>query len=182
MTHDLKALVYVLCLGLRLTISWLVAMHCDLVDMSFLTPAYFIWATWHIWRILIPLEEPPHLTAEYSVNKSNTIAIDAILVANYGQRDACLNDYMYWTAKICKTRNSPPVVACCGSLVQDMSKVIEVCIGAALSAPEGVPGWFRCCMLGSRPSATKIKVLQSYSACTVSQFTSKTPQQITRSI
>ena len=30
---------------------------------------------------------------------------------------------------------------------------------------EGVPGWFRCCMPGSRPSATKIKVLQSYSAC-----------------
>ena len=30
---------------------------------------------------------------------------------------------------------------------------------------KAVPGWFRCCMLGSRPSATKMKVLQSYSAC-----------------
>ena len=66
MSYDLKALVYVLFLGLRLTISWLVSMHCVLVDMSFLTHAYFIWATWHIWRILIPLEEPPHLTADLS--------------------------------------------------------------------------------------------------------------------
>ena len=33
------------------------------------------------------------------------------------------------------------------------------------SPTEGVPGWFRCCMLGSRPSATKMKVLQSYYAC-----------------
>ena len=30
---------------------------------------------------------------------------------------------------------------------------------------EGVPGWFRCCMLGPRPPATKMKVLQSYFAC-----------------
>ena len=44
---------------------------------------------------------------KYSVNKSSTI--DAVLVANYSQTDACLNDY--WTATVGKKRNSPPVVA-----------------------------------------------------------------------
>ena len=33
--------------------------------MSFYTHSCSIWATWHIWRILIPLEEPPHLTADF---------------------------------------------------------------------------------------------------------------------
>ena len=46
---------------------------------------------------------------KYSVNKSSTCIIDAVLVANYGQTDACLNDY--WTATVGKKRNSPPVVA-----------------------------------------------------------------------
>ena len=56
--YDLTTLVYVLLLGLRLTISRLVSMHFVLCrslrileDMSFL-------------RILIQLEEPPHLTAD----------------------------------------------------------------------------------------------------------------------
>ena len=31
----------------------------------------------------------------------------------------------------------------------------------AVVDPEGVPGWFRCYMQDSRPSATKMKVLQS---------------------
>ena len=61
-SYDLTALVYVLLLGLRLnTISRLVSMHfvsCRslriLEDMSFLS---FL-------RILILLEEPPHLTAD----------------------------------------------------------------------------------------------------------------------
>ena len=45
---------------------------------------------------------------KYSVNKSSTCIIDAVLVANYGQTDACLNDY--WTATIGEQRDSPPVV------------------------------------------------------------------------
>ena len=60
-SYDLTALVYVLLLGLRLTISRLVSMHFVLCrflrileDMSFLS---FL-------RILILLEEPPHLTAD----------------------------------------------------------------------------------------------------------------------
>ena len=61
-SYDLTALVYVLLLGLRLTISRLVSMHFVLCrslrileDMSFLS---FL-------RILILLEKPPHLTADY---------------------------------------------------------------------------------------------------------------------
>ena len=45
------ALVYVLLLGLRLAILWLVSMHCLL-------------STCHVSLILIPFEEPPHLTAD----------------------------------------------------------------------------------------------------------------------
>ena len=66
MSYDLKALVYILFLGLRLTILWLVSVHSVSVDMSFLTHTYSIWATWHFWRILIPIEEAPHLTADWS--------------------------------------------------------------------------------------------------------------------
>ena len=64
--YDLTALVYVLLLGLRLTISRLVSMHfvvCRflriLEDMSFLS---FL-------RILNLLEEPPHLTADFAWGK-----------------------------------------------------------------------------------------------------------------
>ena len=60
-SYDLTALVYVLLLGLRLTISRLVSMHFVLCrflrileDMSCLSSL----------RILILLEEPPHLTAD----------------------------------------------------------------------------------------------------------------------
>ena len=68
---DLTALVYVLLLGLRLTISRLVSMNFVLCrslrileDMSFLS---FL-------RILILLEEPPHLTADCeSLNKLETL-------------------------------------------------------------------------------------------------------------
>ena len=59
--YDLTTLVYVLLLGLRLAISRLVSMHFVLCrflrileDMSFLSSL----------RILILLEEPPHLTAD----------------------------------------------------------------------------------------------------------------------
>ena len=62
-SYDLTALVYVLLLGLRLTISRLVSMHFVLCrslrileDMSFLS---FL-------RILILLEEPPHLAADFT--------------------------------------------------------------------------------------------------------------------
>ena len=53
MSYALMALqlVYVLLLGLRLAISWLVSMHCLL-------------STCHFLLILIPFEEPPHLTAD----------------------------------------------------------------------------------------------------------------------
>ena len=60
-SYDLTALVHVLLLGLRLTISRLVLMHFVLCrslhileDMPFLSVS----------RILILLEEPPHLTAD----------------------------------------------------------------------------------------------------------------------
>ena len=63
-SYDLTALVYVLLLGLRPTISRLVSIYFVLCrflrileDMSILS---FL-------RILIVLEEPPHLTANYSV-------------------------------------------------------------------------------------------------------------------
>jgi hypothetical protein len=62
--YDLTALVYVLLLGLRLTTSRPVSMHFVLCrflrileDMSFLS---FL-------RILILLEEPPHLTADNNI-------------------------------------------------------------------------------------------------------------------
>ena len=51
MSYALMALVYVLLLGLRLAILWLVSMHCFL-------------STCHLLLILIPFEEPPHLTAD----------------------------------------------------------------------------------------------------------------------
>ena len=90
----------------------------------------------------VPVGRYTECQQKYSVNKSSTI--DAVLVANYGQTDACLNGY--WTATIGEKRNSPPVVATfgplllnttelnfgslcgslCGSLVQDVSKVIEI--------------------------------------------------------
>ena len=67
-SYDLTALVYVLLLGLRLTISRLVSMHFVLCrslrileDMSFLS---FL-------RILILLEEPPHLTADLYVTRDH---------------------------------------------------------------------------------------------------------------
>ena len=44
---------------------------------------------------------------KYSVHKSSTNGV--VLVANYGQTYACLNDY--WTATVGKKRNSPSVVA-----------------------------------------------------------------------
>ena len=74
--YDLTALVYVLLLGLRLTISRLVSMHfvwCRFVrileDMSFLS---FL-------RILILLEEPPHLTAD----NYSTMHYDMLLITNF---------------------------------------------------------------------------------------------------
>ena len=62
-TYGLKALVYVLFLGLRLTISWLVSPDALCLGRHVIFDA-FLFLTWHIWRILIPLEEPPHLTAD----------------------------------------------------------------------------------------------------------------------
>ena len=50
--YALMALVYVLLLRLRLTILWLVWVHCLL-------------STCHFVLILIPFEEPPHLTADW---------------------------------------------------------------------------------------------------------------------
>ena len=74
-SYDLTALVYVLLLRPRLTISRLVSMHfvlCRFVrileDMSFLSSL----------RILILLEEPPHLPADVVqplVNRSNKLRL-----------------------------------------------------------------------------------------------------------
>ena len=55
MPNALMAMVYVLLLGLRLAILRLVSMHCFLVS------------TCHFLLILIPPEEPPHLTADLMI-------------------------------------------------------------------------------------------------------------------
>ena len=77
----------------------------------------------------VPIGRYTEYQQKYSVNKGSTIELS--FVANYGQTDACLDDY--WTATIGKKRNSPPVVAV-DHLVHGVGKVIEICTGAALSA------------------------------------------------
>ena len=82
-SYDLTALVYVLLLRLRLTISRLMSMHFVLCrflrileDMSLLI---FL-------RILILLEEPPHLTADapITLKKLNDLGPDAPCDIRFG--------------------------------------------------------------------------------------------------
>ena len=95
--YGLMALVCALSLGLRLTISWLVSMHCVLCRLS----------TCHLWRILIPFEQHDisdaflfhlrdlqHLTADPAQDLQEFHVPHRNLTGNSGQNCQAPN---YWT-------------------------------------------------------------------------------------